>query len=252
MGKRMCNIAGTVLVVLVVLLAVALVGVRLVGLEPYVILSGSMEPVYPVGSLVYVQRMDADRIAVGDPIAFVMNEDLVVAIHRVIGVDAAAQQFETKGDANAAAGAVAFLIDDTAPVENEFKPSEVTCEVAETFENGVKKDVKIQNTGDIPAYIRVALVTYFVDGDNVDGSKTATIPNFTMGAGRVKNGEYYYFTKPVAAGALTDTALIDSITLKNGQVVEVIASAIQSEPAKAVGEAWGVTIAENSVTAYAG
>lgn len=105
MGKRIWNIAGTVLVVLVVLLAVALVGVRLVGLEPYVILSGSMEPVYPVGSLVYVQRMDADRIAVGDPIAFVMNEDLVVAIHRVIGVDAAAQQFETKGDANDAADA---------------------------------------------------------------------------------------------------------------------------------------------------
>ena len=100
MGKRIWNIAGTVLVVLVVLLAVALVGVRLVGLEPYVILSGSMEPVYPVGSLVYVQRVDADRIAVGDPIAFVMNEDLVVAIHRVIGVDAAAQHFETKGDAN--------------------------------------------------------------------------------------------------------------------------------------------------------
>lgn len=153
----------------------------------------------------------------------------------------------------AAAGAVAFLIDDTEAVKNEFTPSEVTCEVAETFENGVKKDVKIQNTGDIPAYIRVALVTYCVDGNgDVDGTKTATIPAFTMGAGWVKSGEYYYFTKPVAAKALTDTALIDSITLKNGQVVEVIASAIQSEPAKAVGEAWGVTIAENSVTAYAG
>ena len=105
MGKRIWNIAGTVVVVLVVLLAVALAGVRLVGLEPYVILSGSMEPVYPVGSLVYVQRMDADEIAVGDPIAFVMNEDLVVAIHRVIGIDAAAQQFQTKGDANDTADA---------------------------------------------------------------------------------------------------------------------------------------------------
>lgn len=105
MGKRIWNIAGTVLVVLAVLLAVALVGVRLAGFEPYVILSGSMEPAYPVGSLVYVQRVDADRIAVGDPIAFVMNEDLMVAIHRVIGVDAAARQFETKGDANDAADA---------------------------------------------------------------------------------------------------------------------------------------------------
>lgn len=148
-----------------------------------------------------------------------------------------------------AAGAVAFLIDDTEAVKNEFTPSHVTCEVAETFENGVKKDVKIQNTGDIPAYIRVALVTYYVDGEgNVDGTKTATIPNFTMGDGWKEYKGYYYFTKPVAAGALTDTALIGSIKLENGQVVEVIASAIQSEPAKAVGEAWGVTIAENSVT----
>ena len=151
-----------------------------------------------------------------------------------------------------AAGAVAFLIDKTNPVKNTFDPSEVTCAVEETFDGTTKTDVKIKNTGDIPAYIRVALVTYFADGDNVDGSRTATIPNFTMGEGWKKHGDYYYFTKPVAAKELTDTALIDSITLENGQVVEVIASAIQSEPAKAVGEAWGVTIAENSVTAYAG
>ncbi len=153
----------------------------------------------------------------------------------------------------AAAGAVAFLIDDTEAVKNEFTPSEVTCAVEESFDGTTKTNVQIKNTGDIPAYIRVALVTYCVDGNgNVDGTKTAAIPAFTMGAGWVKSGEYYYFTKPVAAGALTDTALIDSITLENGQVVEVIASAIQSEPAKAVGEAWDVTIAENSVTAYAG
>lgn len=152
-----------------------------------------------------------------------------------------------------AAGAVAFLIDTTKPVKNTFDPSKVTCEVEETFDGTTKTNVQIKNTGDIPAYIRVALVTYFVDGEgNVDGSRTATIPDFKMGAGWVKHGDYYYFTKPVAAGELTDTALIDSITLENGQVVEVIASAIQSEPAKAVGEAWGVTIAENSVTAYAG
>lgn len=153
----------------------------------------------------------------------------------------------------AAAGAVAFLIDDTEAMKNEFTPSEVTCAVEESFDGTTKTNVQIKNTGDIPAYIRVALVTYYVDGEgNVDGTKTATIPNFTMGAGWVKSGEYYYFTKPVAPDKLTDTALIDSITLENGQVVEVIASAIQSEPAKAVGEAWDVTIAENSVTAYAG
>lgn len=101
-GKRIWNAVTTALVVLVVLLAVALVGVRLVGLEPYVILSGSMEPVYPVGSLVYVKNTPAADIKTGDPIAFVMNAELVVAIHRVIGVDPARQCFYTKGDANEA------------------------------------------------------------------------------------------------------------------------------------------------------
>ena len=80
-----------------------------------------------------------------------------------------------------AAGAVAFLIDKTNPVKNTFVPSKVTCEVKETFDGTTKTNVQIKNTGDIPAYIRVALVTYFADGDNVDGSRTATIPNFTMG-----------------------------------------------------------------------
>lgn len=118
----------------------------------------------------------------------------------------------------AAAGAVAFLIDNTEAVKNEFTPSHVTCAVEESFDGTTKTNVQIKNTGDIPAYIRVALVTYCVDGEgNVDGTKTATIiPSFTMGDGWVKSGEYYYFTKPVAAGALTDTALIGSITLDNG------------------------------------
>ena len=36
------------------------------------------------------------------------------------------------------------------------------------------------------------------------------------------------------------------------QVIEVMAEAIQSKPAQAVGEAWKVTISEGSVTAYSG
>ena len=48
--RRVRGAVSTALVALVVLLAAALVGVRLAGLRPYVILSGSMEPAYPVGS----------------------------------------------------------------------------------------------------------------------------------------------------------------------------------------------------------
>lgn len=99
-GKRVWNLVTTVLVVLAVVLAIALVGARLIGLEPYVILSGSMEPDYPVGSLAYVRHASAGDVRVDDPIAFVMNEELVVAIHRVIAIDTTEQCFHTKGDAN--------------------------------------------------------------------------------------------------------------------------------------------------------
>lgn len=97
---RIYNGVTTALVALVALAAMALVGVRVVGLTPYAILSGSMEPAYGVGDLIYVRRADPADIRVGDPITFVLNEDLVVATHRVIEIDPLNQLFYTKGDAN--------------------------------------------------------------------------------------------------------------------------------------------------------
>ncbi|MGN8875904.1 signal peptidase I [Pseudoflavonifractor sp. HCP28S3_F10] len=98
--KVIWNAVTTLLVAAVVLLAVLLVGVRLVGLTPFVVLSGSMEPTYPTGGLIYVKSVPAEEIKVGDPITFVMNEDLLVATHRVVEIDSENQRFTTKGDAN--------------------------------------------------------------------------------------------------------------------------------------------------------
>ena len=53
--KKIWNIISRILVSLVVLLAVALAGVRLVGIKTYAVVSGSMEPTYPTGSLLYVR-----------------------------------------------------------------------------------------------------------------------------------------------------------------------------------------------------
>ena len=100
--KRIWNIVTTVLVALVVLLAIALAGVRVIGLTPFTVLSGSMEPTYPTGSLIYVKKVDPAAIQVGDPITFVLNEQLTVATHRVISIDAENQHFYTQGDANPA------------------------------------------------------------------------------------------------------------------------------------------------------
>lgn len=154
-------------------------------------------------------------------------------------------------------GTVAWLTANTGNVANTFTPSHVTCEVNESFDGETKSNVNVTNTSDIYAYIRVKLVTYRVNanGDHIGG--TATIPTFEPGVGwKLYNG-YYYYTSPVEPGKTTAN-LINSIELTGSyndadggkQVVEVMAEAIQSQPAKAVGEAWGVSIAPGSVTAY--
>ena len=98
--KKIWSVASTVLVVLVVLCAVFLMGSRVMGYQVYTVISGSMEPNFRVGDLLYVKEVPAGEIRVGDAITFVQNEQLVVATHRVVRIDAEKQLFYTKGDAN--------------------------------------------------------------------------------------------------------------------------------------------------------
>ena len=96
--------ASSILVALVVILALLLVGARVVGLQVFVVLSGSMEPTYHTGSLIYVKKVDPYTIQEGQPITFMMNET-TVATHRVVSIvpdeeDPTVLRFRTKGDAN--------------------------------------------------------------------------------------------------------------------------------------------------------
>lgn len=98
--KKIWSITSSVLVVLMVLCAIFLMGSRLLGYQCFTIISGSMQPKYMVGDLIYVKEVDINSIKVGDDITFILNEDLVVATHQVIGIDAENQHFYTKGIAN--------------------------------------------------------------------------------------------------------------------------------------------------------
>ena len=104
--KKIWNVISTVLVALVVILALLLVGARVVGLPVFTVLSGSMEPTYHTGSLIYVKEVDPYAITEGQPITFMLDEN-TVATHRVVGIvtdeeDPTVIRFRTKGDANEA------------------------------------------------------------------------------------------------------------------------------------------------------
>ena len=102
--KKLWSVLSTLIVIAVVALAILLAGVRIVGLTPYVVLSGSMEPTYHTGSLIYDKKVDPFTLKEGDVITFMVSED-TLATHRIVGVvpdedEPGTIRFRTKCDAN--------------------------------------------------------------------------------------------------------------------------------------------------------
>lgn len=165
----------------------------------------------------------------------------------------------------------AALRDTTSPAVNRLDPVQVTCAVSESFDGSTKRDVKVQNTGDIPAYIRVKVVVNWTDVDgNVgyftgssDYGSTVTLAsplNWTNanGSSEITDG-YWYYNGVVAPGDYTDV-LIASVTEDLGAAVAadpqyrlkvtILAEALQASPESAVGQAWGMTYSGSSWSAY--
>jgi hypothetical protein len=140
--------------------------------------------------------------------------------------------------------------------DNEFVPANVSCKVVEEFDGIQKNSIQVQNTGNIDAYIRIRLVSYWVDADEKIVAKPSSMSEINIAAGWIKGANNtYYYTKPVSPSAHTGFLLLSPITLEkdeNGymQVIEVFAEAIQSKPYNAVTDSWKVSIdANGNITA---
>lgn len=97
--------ASWALLALMLALAAAVVVVPLIsGAKPYTVLTGSMEPNYPPGTLVVARETPTEDLTVGDVITFQLRSgEAQVATHRIVGVGADADGeplFVTRGDAN--------------------------------------------------------------------------------------------------------------------------------------------------------
>lgn len=99
MFKKICGVMSALLLIILALLAAAMILPHFLGYKSMAVLTGSMEPTFPVGSLIYVRETDPEEIEVNDIITYKLGGDTVVT-HRVVAVDREAEQFTTKGDAN--------------------------------------------------------------------------------------------------------------------------------------------------------
>ena len=100
-GAAICNITGGLLLVAVILLCVPLTIPRLFGCQIYTVVSGSMEPAIPTGSIVYVKSTEASEINKDEVIAFYSDTDTgAIITHRVVKNQVVSGEFITKGDAN--------------------------------------------------------------------------------------------------------------------------------------------------------
>ena len=98
--KKLWNIITSLLVVVVLFFTFSLIGPKLTGMEMYVVMSGSMEPTYKTGSVIYVR--ESETIEINDVVTFQLNEN-TVATHRIINEtkdENGKLAYVTKGDAN--------------------------------------------------------------------------------------------------------------------------------------------------------
>jgi len=150
-----------------------------------------------------------------------------------------------------AGGVYAYVTATTGQISNRFDPVVVTCQVEESFDGAVKRDVCIRNTGDINAFIRAMVVVSWVDGN---GKVLSAAPvegqDYTVEWGSnlwTKGSDgFWYHTSAVAPNATTGhliRMLTPGTTPEGYQLqVQIIATAIQADPSAAAESAWGVGV----------
>ena len=155
-------------------------------------------------------------------------------------------------------GTIAYLFSVTPPAKNEFTPAVVSCEVEEKFENNLKTEVAVKNTGNTDAYIRATVVATFI---KTDGSVYFKAPvegvdyKLTLGSDKWIKGSdgFFYYTEKVAFGSSTEMLISSAESLNTAPEgyelsLQIVASALQSDPETVVSEVWGAQASDGKLT----
>lgn len=166
---------------------------------------------------------------------------------------------------------VAYMVHQNQTIQNQFIPGNVECCVKENFQSDIKTSVTVENTGNIDAYVRLKVVSYWEDSKGYVVGRSS--PEILFGNGWSyntdqwlydSNEQTFYYKKVLAAGQTTEDLLEltgsfqgihlekkveiwDNITYTYHPVIEFIAEAIQSQPSESPipVENWGITLDNN-------
>lgn len=99
--KVIQNGITVILVGIIAILLLVFFVPQCLGYQPYNVQTGSMEPAFPVGSMIYVKSTPFEELKVGDVVTFRTSADGGwIVTHRISRIDKETATIVTKGDAN--------------------------------------------------------------------------------------------------------------------------------------------------------
>lgn len=111
--RQVINQLSTFLVILLAVLTILMFVARAQGRAAFIVLSGSMEPNYPVGGVVLTKPITFEKLKVGEPITFhSQGKDTKVVTHRIVEINQREGFARTQGDANKSPDAQVVLAKD--------------------------------------------------------------------------------------------------------------------------------------------
>lgn len=156
-------------------------------------------------------------------------------------------------------GTIAFLTTQNS-IENSFVLGQVKPEIKENFNsaNKVKEDVYVKNSGNVPIFVRTAIIINWKDkeGRVLDLPPAKDVDysiSFSTSTNWIKSQDgYYYYKNALDVNDDTDILIEECIQTREYEdrtlEVNIIVQGIQAEPANAVEEAWGVNVVTNCIS----
>lgn len=95
--KRILNLFTYAFLSIEIILVILFTLPNIFSIKTYVVTSGSMEPKLPVGSLIYVKKVDSNTLTKDDAITFYMENSKIVATHKIYDINTKDNTFITYG-----------------------------------------------------------------------------------------------------------------------------------------------------------